>query len=289
MPKGVYDKRDWCFTLNCVDAVKSDHGLARQMLDTDLGDMSNALVDLVDYMVVGFEVGEETNHPHLQGFFQLKQASTMQKLKRINKRVHWEVRKGTPEEAAAYCKKEDTVVVMEHGRLQERPKPVSFQDFIDAIANNNDVYNPKYLRYHLVYGSKVNAMLEKLHPDKPVKTKPYVEWRWGPPGAGKSRAIKEMDDLYIWDNQPFQCNYNNEKIVLMDDFREHWFSYDQLLRMIDWGMTRANRKSARAVWLKATHIYITTDRPPTSMYRGQGDVRQLLRRIDKIVEFKESP
>lgn len=67
-----------------------------------------ATSDRVQYLVIGFEVGE-LGTQHLQGFVQLKRstrASVVQRLISQRVRIHIEALKSTSEAAATYCKKD---------------------------------------------------------------------------------------------------------------------------------------------------------------------------------------
>lgn len=87
--------RAWCFTINNytdVDEQRLSH------LAEDGG---------CTYLVFGRERGGVTGTPHLQGFIYLLHAKTRAAVKRlVGERSHLERARGTPAQAAAYCKKE---------------------------------------------------------------------------------------------------------------------------------------------------------------------------------------
>ena len=56
-------------------------------------------------MVIGYEVGKDGT-PHLQGYVCMKKTRTLPAMKKIMPRAHLELMKGTPEQAAEYCKKD---------------------------------------------------------------------------------------------------------------------------------------------------------------------------------------
>ena len=56
--------------------------------------------------IVGREVGEEKNTPHLQMYFEKKHPVTFNKIKNIMPRAHIEPAKGSREQNLAYCSKE---------------------------------------------------------------------------------------------------------------------------------------------------------------------------------------
>lgn len=65
------------------------------------------------------EVGE-TGTPHLQGYIRFKDSKRFSWWKNQFPKVHVEVRKGTEEEAVAYCEKDGEIVINE-GEPEARP------------------------------------------------------------------------------------------------------------------------------------------------------------------------
>ena len=59
------------------------------------------------YVVYQLERGEEGT-PHYQGYIVFYSNKTLAAVKKINPRAHWDLRRGTHDEARAYCTKEDT-------------------------------------------------------------------------------------------------------------------------------------------------------------------------------------
>lgn len=88
MPRPAAAK-DWCFTLN---NPKPHHEKKIRRLD-------------YSYLVFQVEIGAEGT-PHIQGFIQFQEKKRLSAIKKlVSKRVHWEKRRGTPQEASHYCKK----------------------------------------------------------------------------------------------------------------------------------------------------------------------------------------
>lgn len=291
MPKTKSDKRDVCFTLNCSDRA-SKHENVRDILEEELHALFSKVEDMVDYFVAGYEIGGIKHRPHYQGFIQFKTPKQLvADLKPLNSRIHWEYRKGTPEQAATYCTKDEDA--LEYGKIQHREVPVVFQDLIDTINNGGDVYDPKFTKYHLMYGKKIADLMERLHPDVPMQTKPHVHWFYGPPEQGKTRGAK--DDMrillgpnkrwYDWVHDSSFQNYNNEECILIDDIRPKTMPFTSLLRLLDWGSTRVDRKNRDPIYIKAKHIYITNPHHPSTFQVPGEDMYQLVRRIDDIKHF----
>lgn len=70
------------------------------------------------YHVFGREVGE-FGTPHLQGFIIFKQSKRLTQLQRLLPGGHYEVTRGSMQQASDYCKKDGDFV--EYGELPEEP------------------------------------------------------------------------------------------------------------------------------------------------------------------------
>jgi len=187
------------------------------------------------YLVFGYEVAPTTGTPHLQGFMQLNSTKRIKTLqKEINPTLHVEKARGTPDEAANYCKKEGnfeefgTVCLPEDGgpyghmggkMEKERWRIIwkhAKEHDIDAIVDMDAHVAVTSYNHIMAIGKNHLPLVE----DAPAVT---GVWVYGPSGAGKSFGVrayaresgKAMFDKPInkwWDG------YKNEPVVLIDDF-----------------------------------------------------------------------
>lgn len=82
----------FCFTIN-------------NYTNDDVDRLSN-LGDEITYIVFGREVGE-SGTPHLQGYVEFRNRKRFPQVKTLlGNRVHLEKRRGSPQEASDYCKKD---------------------------------------------------------------------------------------------------------------------------------------------------------------------------------------
>jgi len=85
--------RGWCFTLNGAGQLEEPFAFDA--------------VSMV-YLVYQKEIGAEGGNEHFQGFVYFKNARSLVGVRLRSAAAHWEIMRGTPEQAAAYCKKDDT-------------------------------------------------------------------------------------------------------------------------------------------------------------------------------------
>ena len=168
--------RNWCWTLNNYDANPE-----AWLPDAFYG---------FKYLVFGIETGTEGT-PHLQGYVDWTNPRTLNGLKKVNPKIHWEPRRGTWDQAVTYCKKD--------GKWFEWGTPNEQGDRKDLKAIKNDILNGKRVDdialedpgvYHQ-YGRTLNK-IEDLAMRKRFRTE-MTEGIFicGPTGTGKSHIACE--------------------------------------------------------------------------------------------------
>lgn len=117
----------WCFTYNNY----TEHDVAR--LESLGGNLERSGLR---YLVFGREVGE-SGTPHLQGYCIFTSRRRLRSLRElIGERGHFEVSRGTPQQASDYCKKERNFT--EFGSIPTRRTAPSITDFCDWVRALND-------------------------------------------------------------------------------------------------------------------------------------------------------
>lgn len=176
---------------------------------------------LVDYAVIGEETGDEGTL-HFQGFAVFKRTYTLNALKKLLPRAHWEPMKGTPQQAADYCKKDGKI--NEYGKLPEDKYKKSgdatkkrWRETIEKaragdIDTTDDELQLKY--YH---------QMKRIRQDHPTKVDDLPvttgEWYYGPPGTGKSYTARvRYPGLFDKPCNKWWDGYQGEEYVLLDDF-----------------------------------------------------------------------
>lgn len=170
-----------------------------------------------DYLVVGNEVGE-SGTPHWQGYVCFTgKGKRLAACKKLLPGAHWEIARGTPEEASKYCKKDG--VYEEDGKLPltqaqgvKRNWDAAFQLATEGRINEIDA--DLRIRYYHAF-----KRIQQDNPTKPADIGKLDNiWYYGEPGVGKSkRAREELGNYYDKPLNKWWDGYKGEENILLDD------------------------------------------------------------------------
>jgi len=184
------------------------------------------------YLVFGYEVAPTTGTPHLQGFMQLDKKTRIKTLqKQINPTLHVEKARGTPDEAADYCKKGGQFEEFGTVCLPEDGGPIGGRmekerwRLIWKHAKEHNVEAIVEMDAHVAVTSYNHIMAIGKNNLPEVDDAPGVTglWIYGPSGVGKSYSVREVcrhHQLPMFDKpiNKWWDGYKNEPVVLIDDF-----------------------------------------------------------------------
>lgn len=250
---------------------------------------------------------------HLQGMFMCRQRLLLTSLKRkLSAEPHFEVMRGTPQQAADYCWKDDTRVqdghfsqceVGDRSNLGRRSGKRSDLDEIGAqIISGTGITdiakrNPgSYIRYNKGF-EKLGARFRN-----PRNFNTTVYWLFGPTGSGKSRAVFEQISCMHWKagGERWQLytkdpktkwwdGYESQGCAVIDDYRVDCCTFATLLRMFDRYAFPVEFKGGY-VEFRARMLFITTPKSVHDTWAGRSeeDLKQLTRRVDHEIGFNGS-
>lgn len=203
---------------------------------------------------------------------------------------------GNAKACREYCAKEKSFT--EYGESPvgqgKRSDLMEVSDLILNGANLSEIalkHGPSFIKYHNGIAKMISTV------SKPRDWETQVYWLWGPTGSGKTRWVHETcdrEDLYVKDGtNKWFCGYTGQKNVLFDDFRPSTdIPFSRLLRLLDRYSMMVETKGG-TVNFNPHRIFITTPKLPTETFQHldwikDEDIRQLTRRITKVIEFSEA-
>nr|WAE42722.1 MAG: replication associated protein [Cressdnaviricota sp.] len=185
-----------------------------------------------------------TGQLHLQGYVECSERVRLSTLKKVlSSTAHFEVRKGTQQEAIAYTKKKESAVAdtwFHFGEPVAKVGAVSEMQQVKAmvLAGESDETIATnafgtWIRYNKGI-QMTRTLLVKPKRKGPCK----IIVVHGKSGSGKTHYVDEMydaDGTAFWKDPGTKWwdGYNGEKTVIFDEFDGSWFSLGELLRLID--------------------------------------------------------
>jgi len=273
-------RRDWCFTV---------------FSDAD----SPPSFEKATYGVAGKETCPETGKFHWQGFAQFKSACTLSAAqKRLDiGEAHMEARKGTPTQAADYCKKDGDFV--ESGELVDNEKEgqgkrndiIALRDAAMEARSVEDLHSNDAVVQ--CYAGHMKFAHEVMYYAKKKKTATWRDVRceiyWGDTRTGKTRKVMEMGDVYKWTPcEPMWFDgYAGEKILLIDEFYGQ-VKIANMLEMMEGHQMRLPIKGGFtfAEWDK---VYLTSNTDPKDWYPNVPEAvkKAFMARVGKVTRFSD--
>lgn len=227
---------------------------------------------VMTYLVYQLEKCPSTEKLHYQGYCELRNQRTPKGVAKYfpGKEVKCQVRKGTAQQAAAYCKKEESREEMfkEYGSISEQGKRTDIEAVTNEIKKNVSMrqiassYAPQFVKYHRGFRE-----LSRVVHRPPKRDSIHIVYIWGPPRTGKSKyAFETYPDAYTYldNSNGWFDGYEGETTVIMDEF-SGLTPRNLMLRICDRYPIQVPVKGS-FVNFCATTIIITSNEDPARMY-----------------------
>lgn len=242
------------------------------------------------YLVFQLEACPETKRHHWQGYVEFNKSK---RFKGVQESLglpgaHLEKARGTGEENRTYCTKAESQVEgpYEYGTMQPGQGARTDMKTICALITDgaSDAAIAAWApTAWLKYSRGIVALRAAVATKRHYKT--HVTVAWGPTGTGKSKCGAEMyPDAYWKAEGKWWDGYSGQRDVIIDDFRDHWWSLDYMLRLMDRYPLRVETKGGTVEFV-ARNIFISTNVNPANWYYGDQD--KIMRRIDDIIELAD--
>lgn len=238
------------------------------------------------YHVFGYEIGE-TGTPHLQGFLYFKNNKEFNGVRKLLPRAHIEPCKDVPA-AIKYCKKDGKF--FEIGEEPSQGKRTDIDNVRHLLTSGSGMR--QVVDVAKSYQSCKMGEIYLKYRERKRDYKPTCVWFYGDSGTGKTRkameeaeALVNKDEIYMTggDNKWFD-GYDAHKVVIIDDIRPGFMSFNDLLRLFDRYEMRVEHKGGSRQFL-AKHIFVTSPTHPTQLFEAIvhcENLDQLTRRFDRI-------
>lgn len=267
----------WCFTINNpTDADKF------WCVDGDEDHPNDVMVN-VEYLILQEERGENGTL-HWQGFLILKKKEKLTWLKRrLNARAHWEVARGTNQQAAEYCRKDDTYtggLRHEFGKMPERAAAPKASERLAEAAEELDVVKEGYKRPREIksmtllqcgFMTAYNALTADIL--GPTREGMQVVTLVGPPGTGKSYCINKLFPKHgrcIYGNNGVWFQNPTEDVMIFEEFSgttsSKALTIERMKCLLDiYPMALEVKGGMRPAMY--TKVFITSNTPPNAWYK----------------------
>lgn len=193
--------------------------------------------EIVRYCIHQLEKCPESGRLHYQGYVELAKPVRITQLKQWLPTANFQARRGTREEARAYCSKEESREEgpWEYGQWEKggqgtRTDLGQVKRRLDEGASEVEIAD----EFFSIWARNFKAFREY----KRIKTKPrdFATENIviiGPPGVGKSRmAHSDSPDYYSKDGSQWWDGYQGNPVVIFDDFKG-CYPYTELTKVMD--------------------------------------------------------
>jgi len=258
-------------------------GRARNYLFTVFADPGEDMLRLLDttswpewvtFVVYQRELCPDTDREHFQGYLELSSPKTY-----INihtdvpglETAHLEVRRGTQQQAIAYCEKEDSRI--EGPWRQGEPKAQGAREDLkrvrDLIEQNKPMREVAHEHPDVFFKYSTGLMRYRRMVATPRTWPMEIVIIVGPTRTGKSRKAHEMAPGAYWkDRGQWWDDYDGQHTVVWDEFYGSHCPFSTLLRILDRYPLSVECKGSSIVFA-SKRIIFTSNQEPCDWYDNE--------------------
>jgi hypothetical protein len=242
-------------------------------------------LDSAKYCVWQLESGD-SGTSHIQGYVVFSTVKSLNQLRSLCGRAHFEPRRGNHAQAKEYCTKEESRIAP-GDEWGDEPRGAGHRSDLDQVREKikagssaieiAEEHFGSWVRYHRSFQEFRNL----ITPPRDFIT--FTTVYWGDPGVGKTRLIADTvdpNDVY-WLPKPngtrvFWDGYHGQKDVVIDEFFG-WMPRDLMCRICDRYPFRVETKGG-SVNFVARRVFITSNNSPLQWWPriGLGPMRRRL-------------
>lgn len=237
------------------------------------------------YLVYGREIGD-SGTPHLQGFVTFGgKAKRLSAVKKLHATAHWEVTKGSSQQAAEYCKKDGDVY--EKGTTPFQGKRSDLEEACNMIKDGKrlrevaDELPTTYVKFSRGLKDLALTLTDSYEHDDTRGI-----WIWGPPGVGKSRyARREWPDSYPKAQNKWFDGYDGEEAILLDDLDRMGTCLSHLLKIWTDRYACTGETKGGTVHLKHKVFIVTSNYSIKDLWPDDVELQKAIRRRFKVIHM----
>jgi hypothetical protein len=267
--------RHWCFTLN-----------------NPKDQLNFEDVKWCKYAIWQKESAPDTGTEHYQGYVEFSKPVRMSALRTALPGAHYEVRRGSREQAREYCRKPDRIDgPWEFGTWSEvgQGKRSDLEAAITTLGRRNrplDVAEDQPAVFVKFHRGLYELARVRFRPRRRVDLKVYCIW--GTSGAGKSRYVWDMWGTEVYplaSQRPLWFDgYSGEKVLLIDEFQgvgEEGISRQNMLRILDIYPYMAPVKGGH-VWAQWEKVYILSNSDLGYMFSYPPELKRRVTVVEQV-------
>lgn len=254
----------------------------------------------IKYVIGQLERCAQSGRLHVQLYVEYRDAVRRGELPRLlglPRGYGWaDARRGTREQAIAYCSKEETRVCgpFEHGRVELHPGHRSDLDQAVAALQAGGLKRvaEECPREYIKYARGFEALDDRLKPrDSSIIDGKEVHVLYGEPGTGKTTWARDnWPGLFVMpcpsQSQYWSDGYEGQETILFDDYGNSLHDilpWSMLLQVCDkWGVAYPRKHGYN--WLAAKRVVFTSNHPPEQWHPSQ-KFHALERRITHLYQW----
>lgn len=272
--------RSWTFTLNNYE----DKHIQR----------IEHYPEWIRWIGYGKEVAPKTGTPHLQGFIYTWEPVRLTKFKGFLREAHLEVQRGSFDQNLDYCQKANDW--HEYGERPEQGKRndiLGIKRRLDDGVPLTELVTQEPFFATIMRNERALTKYAEMQRFKRMCSegykKPEVHIRVGPKGTGKTHYVYERhgyENVFAVPDVTgkWHDGYMGQSILLFDDVDNTKAPQIEYFKHITDGYPRHYPVKGGFVYIRPTHIYITSNYQPAEWWPGisPGDWNAIKRRISTI-------
>lgn len=266
--------RRWLFTLNNPHDDEKVHTFWQEWPHATAG-------------VCQLEQGEQGT-PHYQGYVQFDRPTRLAAVRRLLRRAHWEVARGTAADNKRYCTKDQGRLdgPWEFGTLQDQGKRNDWASLKESLDRGDDerTIAENHFRLFCQYKKGIDNYRALVADVRDWQTELVVIC--GPAGSGKSRLAWDLAGGprvgYEYPGGNWFPDYRGQRCVVFDEFRGSHMPLSTFLKMCDRYPLTVETKGGFVNFVSHC-VIVTSNILPEEWWPTMAEPKALFRRITHFV------